>query len=107
MSVESPCPNETVTFTCTVTGNSVRWEPSDVSRITIRNTAGINVPFMPQPGYIVTLIAITDNTMTSTLSRTAEDGITVSCIAITPSLTTVGSTTINLACELWQLVISR
>ena len=38
VSVERPCPMETVTFTCTAPGDSLRWEPSDVSRITIRAT---------------------------------------------------------------------
>ncbi len=38
VSVERPCPMETVTFTCTAPGDSLIWEPSDVSRITIRAT---------------------------------------------------------------------
>ena len=92
---------ETVTFTCTVTGNSVRWELSDVDRITVRNASyNFNEPGIPRPGYTVTLTAFTDTTITSTLSRTAEDGITVSCIAITPTITTIGSTTIDLVGEL-------
>ena len=99
MSVERPCPMETVTFTCTVTGSSVRWEPSDVTRITLRNNADLNVPSMPEPGYTVTLTAFNDTSLTSTLSRTAEDGITVSCLATTPTITTIGSTTIDLVGE--------
>ncbi len=91
---------ERVTFTCTAPGDRLRWSPSDVDHITIRNTANINEPLMPQPGYIVRVTAFTDTTMTSTLSRVAEEGITVSCIAITPTLTTIGSTTIHLAGEL-------
>ncbi len=97
MSVERPCPMETVTFTCTVTGDTVRWKLSDVSRITIRNTADVNEPLMPQPGYTVTLTAFNDTTITSTLSRIAEDGITVSCIQPLPTLIIIGSTTINVA----------
>ena len=90
---------ETVIFTCTVTGNSVRWEASDVDRITVRNASyNLNEPVMPQPGYTTTLTAFTDTTITSTLSRTAEDGITVSCDNPFPTLT-VGSTTINLVGE--------
>ena len=100
VSVERPCPMETVTFTCTVTGSSVRWVPSDVSRITLLNSSVINEPLMPQPGYTVTQIAFTDTTITSILSRTAEDGITVSCLATTPTITTIGSTTIDLVGEL-------
>ena len=107
VSVERPCPNETITFTCTVPGESVRWEPSDVTRITVRNIADIiNEPLMPQPGYTVTLIAFNDTSLTSTLSRTAEDGITVSCIAVTPTITTIGSTTIDLIGELDYLLTS-
>ncbi len=94
---------ETVTFTCTAPGDSLRWEPSNVSRITIRSTSGLNVPLMPQPGYTVTLIAFNDTTLTSTLSRTAENGITVSCVDPLPTLTTIGSSMIHLVGEL-QLV---
>ena len=95
---------ETVTFTCTAPGDSLRWVPSDVSRITIRpTTSGLNVPLMPQPGYTVTLIAFNDTTLTSTLSRTAENGITVSCVGgFVDSLltqTTIGSSTIRLVGE--------
>ncbi len=94
---------ETVTFTCTAPGNSLRWKPSDVSRITIRpTTSGLNVPLMPQPGYTVTLIAFNDTTLTSTLSRTAENGITVSCVGfVDPQFTqtTIGSSTIQLVGE--------
>ncbi len=95
---------ETVTFTCTVIGSSMRWDPSDIGHITIRTeTASINEPLMPVPGYIVTLVTFNDATMTSTLSRTAEDGITVSCIDTLPTLTIIGSTTINLAGEMRSL----
>ncbi|XP_064402641.1 membrane cofactor protein-like isoform X1 [Halichondria panicea] len=96
VSVERPCPMETVTFTCTAPGDTLRWELSDVSRITIRSTSGLNVPLMPQPGYTVTLIAFDDTTLTSTLSRTAENGITVSCVGTVSTLTTIGSSTIHL-----------
>ena len=89
---------ETVTFTCTVTGDRLLWETSDrdASRITVRNTANLNEPSMPAADYTVTLTAFTDTTMTSTLSRTAEDGITVECVDPLPTLTTVGSTIIHL-----------
>ena len=104
---------ETVTFTCTAPGDSLRREPSDVSRITIRpTTSGLNVPLMPQPGYTVTLIAFNDTTLTSTLSRTAENGITVSCVGgFVDSLltqTTIGSSTIQLVgeCPIYCLYIS-
>ena len=92
---------ETVTFTCTITGDFLLWEPSDVSRITVRTSIyNLNEPVMPRPGYTVTLTAFTDTTITSTLSKTAEDGINVSCIASTPTITSIGSTTIDLVCEL-------
>ncbi len=95
---------ETVIFTCTAPGDSLRWVPSDVSRITIRpTTSGVNVPLMPQPGYTVTLIAFNDTTITSTLSRIAENGINVSCVDPLPTRTTIGSSTIQLVGEL-QLV---
>ena len=89
---------ETITFTCTVTSNSLRWEPSDVDRFTIRTTLyNLNEPLMPQPGYTATLTAVNDTSLTSILSRVAEDGITVTCDNPLPTLTTVGSTTINLS----------
>ena len=106
VSVERPCPMETVTFTCTAPGDSLRWVTSDVSHITIRPTSGLNVPLMPQPGYTVTLITFNDTTLTSTLSRTAENGITVLCVGFVDPLftqTTIGSSTIQLVGEL-QLV---
>ena len=97
---------ETVTFTCTVNGSSLRWELSDVSRIIVRTTLyNISEPVMPRPGYTVTLTAFTDTTITSTLSRTAEDGITVECIATTPTIIIIGSTTIDLVGELQCLVL--
>ena len=102
VNVERPCPMETVTFTCTAPGDSLRWVPSDVSRITVRSTTDINMMLI-QTGYTVTLIAFNDTTLTSTLSRTAENGITVSCVGFVPTLTTIGSSMIRLVGEL-QLV---
>ena len=90
---------ETVVFTCTAPGDSLRWVPSDVSRITVRFTSDVNVSLM-QSGYTVTLIAANDTTLTSTLSRTAENGITVTCVDPLPTLTTVGSSTIQLVGKL-------
>ncbi len=91
---------ETVTFTCTVPGDRLLWEPSDAGRITLRNSSNLNVPLMPVPGYTVTQTAFTDTTMTSTLSRAAVDGVTVSCVDPLPTFTTIGSTTINVVGEL-------
>ncbi len=100
VSVERPCPMETVTFTCTVAGNLLRWEPSGVTDIDVPSNAEINVPQM-RSGYTATLIAANDTTLTSTLSRTAENGITVSCVDPLPApLTTIGSSTIRLVGEL-------
>ncbi len=94
---------ETVTFTCTANGDFLRWEPSDAARtITVLSTSGLNVANVVS-GYTVTLIAFNDTTLTSTLSRTAENGTTVSCVGIVPTLTTIGSSTIRLVGEL-QLV---
>ncbi len=98
---------ETVTFTCTVTGDRMNWETSDVTRITIRNSSNLNVPMMPRPGYTLTLKAFTNSTMTSTLSRVAEDGIIVSCVDPLPTLTTIGTTTISLVGELLSLLIMQ
>ena len=92
---------ETVTFTCTAPGDSLIWKLSDVTDIEILST--LNVPVM-RSGYTVTLIAANDTTLTSTLSRTAENGITVSCVELSiPTLTTIGSSIIRLVGEL-QLV---
>ncbi len=49
---ERPCPMETVTFTCTVPGDRILWEPSDVGRITLRNSSDLNVPLMPVPAWL-------------------------------------------------------
>ncbi len=90
---------ETVTFTCTAPGEALRWDLPGVGRITVRTTTSeVNVSSNPIPGYTVTLIAFDNTTLTSTLSRTAENGITVSCMD-TPVLTTIGSLTLNLVGE--------
>ncbi|XP_064403737.1 uncharacterized protein LOC135349168 [Halichondria panicea] len=98
VSVERPCPMETVTFTCTAPGDSLRGELSDDPRITVRTTTSpLNVP-MVLTDYTWTLIAFDNNTLTSTLTRTAkiENEITVSCGVTMPPLTTIGSSTIQL-----------
>ncbi len=82
---------ETVTFTCTTPGDALRWEPSDV---TILSTSGLNVLIVVS-GYTVTLIAVDNTTLTSTLTRTAENGITVSCVGFVP-VSTKGSSMIRL-----------
>ena len=102
VSVERPCPMETVTFTCIAPGDFLRWEPSDTARtrtITVRSTSGLNIPDVVS-GYTVTLIAFNDTTLTSTLSITAENGINVSCVDPLPTLTTIGSSIIQLVGEL-------
>ena len=93
VSVERPCPLETVTFSCTAAGDFLRWVLSDVNDIDITTSLDLNVPLM-QSGYTVTLIAANDSSLTSTLSRTAENGITVSCRGIR---TIIGSSIIRLA----------
>ncbi len=90
---------DTVTFTCTAAGDALRWEPSDVTSITILSTSDLNVP-IGVSGYTVTLIAANDTILTSNLSRTAENGITVSCVGFVPTLNTIGSSTISLVGEL-------
>ncbi len=91
---------ETVTFTCTVVGDSLRWVLSDVTDIDILSTLDLNVPLM-RSGYTVTLIAANNTTLTATLSRTAENGITVSCVD--PPTITIGSSMIQLVGELQYL----
>ena len=90
---------ETVTFTCTAAGDFLRWVLSDVTPIDILSTSDLNVPLM-HSGYTVKLIAFNDTTLTSNLSRTAENGITVSCVGVVPTLTTIGSSMIQLVGEL-------
>ena len=92
---------ETVTFTCTTPGRSLRWELSDTAPITVRTTIDLNVPLM-RSGYTVKLTAFDNTTLTSDLSRIAENGTTVTCVRLMPA-TTVGSSTIRLVGEL-QLV---
>ena len=88
----------TVTFTCTSPGNLLRWDPSDVSRFDVDTRfTPINMPEMPQPGYTVTLTALNETSLTSTLTRRAENGITVTCLD--SSNVEIGSETIQLASE--------
>ncbi len=107
VSMERPCPMETVTFTCTAPGEFLRWEPSDSTRIIILSSPSyLNVPRVVS-GYTVTLIAIDNTTLTSTLSRTAENGITVSCVELSiPTLTTIGSSIIRLVGEFQLISVS-
>ncbi len=105
VSVERPCPMETVTFTCTVAGNILRWELSDSDTIEILSTSDLNVP-IGVSGYTVTLIAVDNTTLRSTLSRTAESVITVSCVGFMP-VRTIGSSTIRLVGELQLYKVSR
>ncbi len=91
---------ETVTFTCTAPGDVLRWVSSDDTTINILSTSDLDVPFVIS-GYTVTLIAVDNTTLTSTLSRTAENGITVSCVGFMP-VSTIGSSTIQLIGELQQ-----
>ncbi len=97
VSVERPCPMETVTFTCTAAGDALRWMASDITDIDILSTLDLNVPLI-RSSYTVTLIAANDTTLTSTLSRTAENGITVSCFTV--DAVPVGSSMIQLVGEL-------
>ncbi len=94
VNVERPCLMETVTFTCTGSGDTMRWELSDVTPINVRSPGNINLPLIPHPGYTVTLTAFNDSSLTTTLSRVADDGITVVCKAVA---TIIGYTTISLA----------
>ncbi len=97
---------ETVTFTCTAPGSTIIWVLSDVSDITVTTTSvAVNVSEIVR-GYIVTLTAVTNTSLTSTLSRVAEDGIIVSCIATMPIVDTIGSTTVTLVGELLFLIKS-
>ena len=78
MSEERPCPMATVTFTCTSPGNLLRWDPSDVPQFDVDTRfTPLNMPEMTLPGYTVTLIAFNETSLTSTLSRRSENGITV------------------------------
>ena len=88
---------ETVTFTCTAPGDSLRWVSSDSTSISILSTSDLNVPIVVS-GYTVTLIAVDNTALTSTLSRTAENGITVSCVGFVP-VSTIGSLMIQLVGE--------
>ena len=88
----------TVTFTCTSPVNILLWELSDVESITVDTRfTPLNMPEMPQPGYTVTLTAFNETSLTSTLTRRAENGITVTCVD--PSSVEIGSETIQLASE--------
>ena len=105
VNVERPCPMETVTFTCIAAGNVLRWVASDSNTIEIFSTSDLNVP-IGVSGYTVTLIAVDNTTLTSTLSRTAESVITVSCVGFMP-VRTIGSSTIQLVGELQLYKVSR
>ena len=85
--VGRPCPEESITFTCTVPGVEVFWEPPGVSRITITPSSTESVI---EGLYTATLLSSNATSITSTLLTTARDGVTVECL-------TVGSVTIQVA----------
>ena len=95
---ERPCPMEIVTFTCTSPGTLISWSLSDLSVniIVDRGINELNMALMQQ-GYTVTLTAFNNTSLTSTLSRTAENGVRVTCLD--PPNDEIGSTTIQLAGE--------
>ncbi len=101
VSDEMPCPMEKVTFTCTAPGDLLRWSPSDDAsfiNVNSENTP-LNMPEMPRSGYTVTLTAFNNTSLTSTLSRIAENGIIVICLD--PPNDMIGSATIQLAGEVF------
>ncbi|XP_064400519.1 uncharacterized protein LOC135346723 [Halichondria panicea] len=87
---------EIVTFTCTSPGTLISWSLSDLSVniIVDRGINELNMALMQQ-GYTVTLTAFNNTSLTSTLSRTAENGVRVTCLD--PPNDEIGSTTIQLA----------
>ena len=96
---------ETVAFTCTAPGEVLRWESNVARTITVCSTSSdLNVPIVVS-GYTVTLIAVDNATLTSTLSRTAENGITVSCVGFMP-VSTIGSSMIRLVGEFQLISVS-
>ncbi len=63
-------------FTCTAPGTNLRWSLSDAPNIDVDSEfTPLNMPEIPVPGYTVTLTAINDTSLTSTLSRVAENGV--------------------------------
>ena len=91
--VGRPCPGELVTFTCTVTGVELVWDPSDESPILISTVR----PSSTRGLYAAMLTSNTTTELTSTLSTTARDGVTVEC-------QTVDSVTIQVAGGLFPYV---
>ncbi len=93
---------EMVTFTCTAPGTNLRWSISDVFLDIDIDPAftPFNMPLMTDtvPPYTFTLIAFDNISLTSTLSRIAENGITVICLNPRTS-NNFGSETIQLAGE--------
>ncbi len=105
MSVERPCPIETVTFTCTVPGDTLVWEVSDANRVVVTTSDYILIEsVLLRSVYTMTLTAFDNATATFTVSRAAVNGITFSCMSLTTTLTVIGSTTINVVG--WSISLS-
>ncbi len=90
---------ERVTFTCTAPVALLRWLLSDVeSPLDVDSEfTPLNTSLMPAPGYTVTLTAFNDTSLTSTISRVAENGVMVTCLD--PPNDVIGSASIQLAGE--------
>ncbi len=106
VSDERPCSMKSVTFTCTAPGSSLRWSTSDAPNINVNSGfTPLNIPLMPIPPYTVILTAFNDTSLTSTLSRIAENGVIVTCLD--PPNDVIGATTIQLTGEVYTLIITR
>ena len=85
--VGRPCPGELVTFTCTVPGVEVFWDPGGENRISINILSTTSIT---EGLFTATLLSSNATSITSTLLTTARDDVTVECL-------TVGSVTIQVA----------
>ncbi len=103
VSNERPCPMERVTFTCTAPGAIIGWSISDVtSNIVVDSDIdGLNMARILQD-YTVTLTAVNDSSITSTISRIAENRVTVTCEVATTNVI-IGSATIQLTGEIYSI----
>ena len=81
-----PCPGETVTFSCTVPGVEVFWDPNDANLISINPMSSP----VTEGQYTAIFISSNATSITSSLSTTARDDVMVECLS-------VGSVTIRVA----------
>ncbi len=74
----TPCAGDVVSLTCTVSGALLTWDvPQPTEDITVESRTMIP---LSREGYTVTSVMVANSMITSSLSFSAVQGITIGCV---------------------------